>query len=75
MRRKITDLRERLSAALLEQFTREIARSLDRIREGIAPYSRFVRAERDSLREMEQELSAIGAALDELRARIDRQAA
>ena len=75
MRRKIADVRQRLSEALRRQFDKEVARSGDRIREGIAPYSRFVRAEGEKLREMEQELREITAALGSLRARIDRQAA
>jgi small GTP-binding protein len=75
MRRKIGVVRERLSEALHEQFTREIGRSGERIRESIAPYSRFVRAEGDKLRSMAQELREIAAELASLRARIDRQAA
>ena len=75
MRKKIADVRQRLSEALRRQFDKEVARSGDRIREGIAPYSRFVRAEGEKLRAMEQELREISAALESLRARIDRQAA
>ena len=40
MRRKIAGVRQRLSDALRNQFGQEIQRSGDRIREGIAPYSR-----------------------------------
>jgi hypothetical protein len=75
MRRKIADVRQRLSEALRRQFDTEVARSGDRIQEGIAPYSRFVRAEGENLRAMEQELREISTALESLRARIDRQAA
>jgi small GTP-binding protein len=75
MRRKIADVRERLSEALKEQFAREIARSGDRVREGIAPYSRFVRAEGEKLQAVERELREIADAIAALRARIDRQAA
>ena len=75
MRRKIADLRKRLSAALRAQFAREITRSGERIRDSIAPYSRFVRAEGEKLRTVEAELQEITAALGSLRARIDRQAA
>ena len=75
MRRKIGKVRERLSEALHDQFAKEISRSGDRIRESIAPYSRFVRSEGDKLRSMEQELREIAAELASLRARIDRQAA
>ena len=75
MRRKIADVRSRLSVALRAQFAKEITRSGERIRESIAPYSRFVRAEGDKLRTVESELQDITAALGSLRSRIDRQAA
>jgi small GTP-binding protein len=75
MRRKVTDVRARLAGALRGQFAREIARSLDRIRGSIAPYSRFVRAEGATLKEMEQELREILTALAAIRGRIERQAA
>jgi small GTP-binding protein len=75
MRAKISDVRTRLSEALRKQFSAEIQRSGERIRESIAPYSRFIRAEGDKLKEVDQELTEIGSALASLRARIDRQAA
>ena len=75
MRAKIADVRQRLSEALRKQFSTEITRSGDRIREGIAPYSRFVRAEGEKLRTVEAELKEISAALASLRARIERPAA
>jgi hypothetical protein len=75
MRRKISDVRQRLSEALHEQFAKEIQKSGDRIREGIAPYSRFVRAEGEKLETTERELRAISADLASLRARIEKQAA
>lgn len=73
MRTKIAEVRRRLSEALRKQFTIEIERSGDRIRESIAPYSQFIRAEGDKLREVEGELSAIAAALAGLRARIEQR--
>jgi small GTP-binding protein len=75
MRRKIADVRGRLSTALREQFAREITRSGDRIGESIAPYSRFIRAEGEKLRVVEQELREIGNELAGLRARVERTAA
>jgi ABC-type multidrug transport system fused ATPase/permease subunit len=75
MRKKVADVRQRLSDALRNQFDVETTRSGDRIRDSIAPYSRFVRAEGEELREMEQELRDISSSLASLRARIDRQAA
>jgi hypothetical protein len=68
-------VRARLSTALREQFHKEIERSADRIREGIAPYSRFVRAEGDNLKVIDQELREIANELASLRARVDRIAA
>jgi small GTP-binding protein len=70
MRKKITHVRTRLSEALRKQFGAEITRSGDRIRESIAPYSRFVRAEGEKLQETERELSEISDALESLRTRI-----
>jgi methyl-accepting chemotaxis protein len=75
MRRKIADVRARLSEALRKQFLEEIKRSGDRIREGIAPYSRFVRAEGDKLKEVDDELREISGSIAALRARIERPAA
>lgn len=75
MRAKIAGVRGRLSNALREQLRKEIGRSVDRIREGIAPYSRFIRAEGENLKVVEQELREIGNELAALRARIERQAA
>ena len=75
MREKIADVRQRLSDALRKQFTQEIGRSGERIREGIAPYSRFIRAEGDKLKVVDAELREIAAALAGLRDRIDRRAA
>jgi small GTP-binding protein len=75
MRRKIADVRQRLSNALREQFVVEIRRSGERIRESIAPYSRFVRSEGDKLRGIEAELRELVTAIGSLRDRIDRQPA
>jgi small GTP-binding protein len=75
MRRKVAAVRQRLSAALHQEFAREIESGGVRIREGIAPYSRFIRAEGEKLREIDRELRDIGAALQALRARVERQAA
>jgi len=75
MRRKIGAVREKLSVALKDQFAKEIGKSGERIRESIAPYSRFIRAEGEKLRTTEQELREIAGELASLRARIDRRAA
>jgi small GTP-binding protein len=75
MRTKIAAVRARLSTALREQLRKEIDRSVDRIRESIAPYSRFIRAEGDKLQSVDQELREISASLAGLRSRIERPAA
>ena len=75
MRRKISDVRQRLSTALHEQFAKEIGKSGERIRESVAPYSRFVRAEKEQLQTTEEQLRGISAELASLRARIEKQAA
>jgi small GTP-binding protein len=46
---RVLDLRSRLMDALTTQFQREAERSGQRIRESVAPYSRFVRAESQRL--------------------------
>jgi methyl-accepting chemotaxis protein len=75
MRRKVAAVRQRLSTALRDEFTREIETSGTRIRESIAPYSRFIRAEGDKLKTMDEELREIGSAIQGLRGRVERQAA
>jgi small GTP-binding protein len=72
MRRKMADVRQRLTEALRKQFTHEIQSSGNRIREGIAPYSRFIRSEGDKLKTIQQELREIAASLAGLREKIDR---
>ena len=72
MRQKIGEVRQRLSEALRSQFSREIARSTERIRASMAPYSRFVRAEGEKLEGTENELRSVSADLAALRARIER---
>ena len=63
MRTHIGDLRQRLEIAMTRQFEAELAQSVQRIKEAIAPYTRFVRVERaklgvlaDTLRDAEQQL-------------------
>jgi small GTP-binding protein len=71
MREKITAVRQRLSQALRAQFAVEIQHSGQRIREGIGPYSRFVRAEGEKLGAADRELREIVDRLAALRASLD----
>jgi len=72
MRLKMADVRQRLTEALKKQLTQEIQGSVNRIREGIAPYSRFIRSEGDKLKSIDQELRQIAASLAGLREKIER---
>ena len=75
MREKVADVRARLSTALRVQFQEEIARSTARMRESIAPYSRFVRSEGEKLRETETRLATLRTDLERVRQRVDAMAA
>jgi small GTP-binding protein len=75
MRGKIAGVRARLSSALEGQFRHEIGRSTARMREGVAPYTRFVRAEGDTLRETQARLAQLGADIVRIRERVDALAA
>jgi small GTP-binding protein len=70
---KVAELRQKLIAALHSHFDREIERSLQRIRDAIAPYTRFVRAERGKLLETQRELHAVKDELERLRVRVEAQ--
>ncbi len=69
---KILDLRQRLMAGLNQEFERELERGVARLREAIAPYTRFVEAERQRLSEMEGELQRAADGLAALEHRIER---
>ncbi len=71
LRQKISHLREQLMTALTDQFEREAERSLGRLSDGIAPYTRFVRAEQQSLDERQERFSEIQQALKTLTAEIE----
>jgi small GTP-binding protein len=71
LREKLEDLRQRLMGSMSEEFERELDRSLQRLRESIAPYTRFVRAEQQKLDRTEGELRQIAATLGQIRSRIE----
>ena len=56
--------------ALTSQFEREMGQSLSRIQDAIAPYTRFVRAERDRLGSVRDELAWLRKSLDGLKAKV-----
>jgi len=70
-RARAEELRTRLMATLREQFTQELDRSLARIRETVAPYTRFIRAEAERMEAVGSELAAIQRESDRIRYAID----
>ncbi len=65
---KMEALRAKLSDALSTQFTHEAENAINRLKDGVTPYTRFVRAERErvektqaALKDLRQRLSALKA--------------
>jgi small GTP-binding protein len=70
MHDKVTRMRELLGRALRAQFQVEMQRSRERLDTAIAPYSRFVRAERDALGSARETLDDLEQRMLLLRSRI-----
>ncbi|MGH2593227.1 MAG: dynamin family protein [Anaerolineae bacterium] len=68
---KIGRLRQTLTSSLTAQFEKELGRSLNRLTEAIAPYTRFVRAERARLDEAQNNLTAAKVQVNALKAQIE----
>jgi small GTP-binding protein len=69
-REKTDALRERLGEVVRRQFESELGRSIERMREAIAPYTRFVRTEHTRMTRAREDLAAIDAEAGALRAEI-----
>jgi hypothetical protein len=68
---KVGQVREQLMSGLSSQFEREMNQSIARIQEAIAPYTRFIRAERERLTESHEDLTRLRQSVDRLKARIE----
>jgi small GTP-binding protein len=66
-REKTHSLRERLGEVVRRQFEGELNRSLEKMREAIAPYTRFVRAEHARMTRASEELAGITAETEALK--------
>jgi small GTP-binding protein len=73
LRHRMSELRASLANGLREQFALEMQRSSGRIEETIAPYTRFVRAERErletalrALRDLDDEIASLAARVERL---------
>jgi hypothetical protein len=69
-RRRSEELESRLIDVMNEQFDIEIERSVMRIRDAIAPYTRFVRGEVEKLEKIENDTTAIVSEIRTLRHKI-----
>ena len=56
-KQKIQDLRTRLGNVLRAQFNSEADRTITRMKEGVAPYVRFVKGEKDRIAQTEEKLA------------------
>jgi small GTP-binding protein len=71
LRQKMSDMRTQLALSLTTHFERELERSLQRINDAIAPYTRFIRAEGEKSKQSKIELTNIKAKLEGLKLRIN----
>lgn len=69
---KIQDLRARLGNVLRAQFGAEADRTITRMKEGVAPYVRFVQGEKERLSETDVKLSAARSGLQAIQERVDK---
>ena len=69
-REKTDSLRERLGEVVRRQFDAELGRSVERMRDAIAPYTRFVRTEHARMTAASSALSEVDAEIDALKAEI-----
>jgi hypothetical protein len=70
-RGRTQELRQKLVTAMTEQFNAELNHSVERVREAIAPYTRFVRLEQGRVSEADAKLEEIGARMAQLRGQIE----
>jgi len=69
-REKIQDLRTRLGAVLRAQFNAEADRTITRMQEGVAPYVRFVKGEKERLAATDAKLDAARRDLETLQDKV-----
>jgi small GTP-binding protein len=67
LRERVNEIRARLDEALSRQFESELSRSVERIHDAIAPYTRFVRVEREKLTRLDTALHEASIQLAQLR--------
>jgi len=75
LRGKIANLREQLTQSLRTQFEQEMERGMQNIKDAIAPYSRFVRAEQAKLDEVQSKLTETKIGLQNLKVQVEEEIA
>jgi len=70
LNRKVATVREQLMSSLRQQFEKETAGSVSRTQEAVAPYTRFVRAERSRLTESRDALEQSAVELRQLESEV-----
>jgi small GTP-binding protein len=68
---KVSVLRNQLIGTLQNQFLKEIEKSIQKINEAIAPYTRFVRAEQGRLLDIQSEIDRIRSEFEKLKTEIE----
>lgn len=68
---KVSELRDQLIETLQNQFLKEIEKSIQKINEAIAPYTRFVRAEQGRLLDTQSEIDRIRSEFEKLKTEIE----
>lgn len=71
-REKIRDLRTRLGNVLRAQFSAEADRTITRMKEGVAPYVRFVQSEKSRITESQEKLTGARKGLQHINERVDK---
>ncbi|MGD0917352.1 MAG: dynamin family protein [Thermodesulfobacteriota bacterium] len=69
---RIAGVRTQLIQTLRSQFEKEINHSIERIQEAIAPYTRFIRAERGKMLEMESKFKELKLEIDRLKGKLEK---
>ncbi|MCX6046496.1 MAG: dynamin family protein [Chloroflexi bacterium] len=72
LRERIGQLREQLNTAMSRQFEKEMSDSIQRLREAIAPYTRFVRVERDKLEQLDNSLQTVETQVAQIRSTVKK---
>ncbi len=68
---KMEELRRRLHQALSEQFHKELSNSIQRIKDTLAPYTRFVRAEQEKTTAIREQARQLAEGIHALKEKIE----